>query len=179
MNAGLSLKKAVLRCSNPELKTRFSTCIADGDAHARDLKYHKKCWRDNVFHVLRVVSDEAMSPQNSSLQASCFVELLNVVDCQARAGNYLSMNDIENTYINMLGGKEALENHCPSYNRAWLRNNILLELPHLKKVQKPDQQKVTLLYYPEACEEDMVHMAIAGRDGDNNNMQCLLESAPT
>ena len=42
-NAGQSLKQAVQASSDPELKTRYSTCIADGDAHAMDIQYHKAC----------------------------------------------------------------------------------------------------------------------------------------
>ena len=43
-NGGQSLKKAVSASSDPELKTRYSTCIADGDAQAMDLKYQKGFW---------------------------------------------------------------------------------------------------------------------------------------
>ena len=42
-NAGQSLKQAVQASSDPELKTRYSTCIADDDAHAMDIQYHKAC----------------------------------------------------------------------------------------------------------------------------------------
>ena len=36
-NAGQSPKQAVQASSGPELKTRYSTCIDDGDAHAMDI----------------------------------------------------------------------------------------------------------------------------------------------
>ena len=52
-NAGPSLKQAVQASSDPELKTRYSTCIADGEAHAMDIQYHKACWIKHVFHVPR------------------------------------------------------------------------------------------------------------------------------
>ena len=57
-NAGQSLKQAVQASSDPELKTRYSSCIADGDAHAMDIQYHKACWTKHVFreHICQHVT---------------------------------------------------------------------------------------------------------------------------
>ena len=96
-NAGQSLKQAVQASSNPELKTRYITCIADGDANAMDIQYHKACWTKHVFHVLRDDTNQAPKTQQSPTQVSSFVELLNIIDTQTRDGAYLSIQDIENT----------------------------------------------------------------------------------
>ena len=110
-NAAPSLKQAVQASSDPELKTRYSTCIADGDAHAMDIQYHKACWTKHVFHVLRDDTNQARKTKQNPTQGSSFVELLNIIDTQTRDGAYLSIQDIENTYVSMLhlGGTEALE----------------------------------------------------------------------
>ena len=138
-NAGQSLKQAVQASSDPELKTRYSTCIADGDAHAMDIQYHKACWTKHVFHVLRDDTNQAPKTKQSPPQGSSFVELLNIIDTQTRDGTYLSIEDIENTYVNMLhlGGTEALENHSPAFTRQWwLKDRILSELPHVTSVRQ-------------------------------------------
>jgi len=76
--------------SDPELKTRYSTCIANGDAHAMDIQYHKACWTKHVFHVLRDDTNQVPKIKQSPTQGSSFVELLNIIDTQTRDGAYLS-----------------------------------------------------------------------------------------
>ena len=176
-NADQSLKKAVSASSDPSLKTRYSTCIADGDAHAMDLKYHKGCWTKHVFHVLRDDTREGPKTKQSTTQVSSFVELLNIVDCQTNEGAYLSMQDVENTYVGMLGGTEALERHSPAFTRQWLKDKILSELPHVKAVRQKNMQRPSVLYCPEACEGGMVHTAITSTDDDTDNMKTLYKSA--
>ena len=143
-NAGL--KQAVQASSDPELKTRYSTCIADGDAHAMDIQYHKACWTKHVFHVLRDDTNQAPKIKQSPTQGSSFVELLNIIDKQTRDGAFLSIQDIENTYVSMLhlGGTEALENHSPPFIRQWLKDRILSELPHVTSVRQRNMRSLVL-----------------------------------
>ena len=138
-NAGQSLSQAVQASSDPELKTRHSTCIADGDAHAMGIQYHKACWTKHVFRVLRDDTNQAPKTKQSPPQGSSFVELLNIIDTQTRDGAYLSIQDIENTYVSMLhlGGTEVLENHSPpAFTKQWLKGRILSELPHVTSVRQ-------------------------------------------
>ena len=143
-NAGQSLKQAVQASSDPELKTRYSTCIDDGDAHAMDIQYHKACWTKHVFHVLRDDTNQAPKTKQNPTQGSSFVELLNIIDTQTRDGAYLSIQDIENTYVSMLhlGGTEALENHSPAFTRQWLKDIILSELPHVTSVRQINKRSL-------------------------------------
>ena len=161
-------KQAVQASSDPELKPRYSTCIADGDAHAMDIQYHKACWTKHVFHVLRDDTNQAPKIKQTPTQGSSFVELLNIIDTQTRDGAYLSIQDIENTYVSMLhlGGTEALEYHSPAFTRQWLKDRILSELPHVTSV----------VYCPEACGADMVQTAIRTAD-DTESMKNLYQSA--
>ena len=153
-NAGQSLKQA---SSDPKLKPRYSVCIADGDAHAMDIQYHKACWTKHVFHVLRYDTNQAPKTKQSPTQVSSFVELLNIIDTQTRDGAYLSIQDIENIYVSMLHltGTEALENHSPAFTRQWLKDRILSELPHVKSVRQRNMRSPAVLYCPEACDADM------------------------
>ena len=59
------------------------------------------------------------------------------------------------TYVNMLGS-ETLENHVPAFNRKWLKERILTDLPHLKSIRQKDRRKSAVIYSPEACDEEMV-----------------------
>ena len=107
------------RSRNPALKTRLSTSISEEDAHAIDVRYHKDCWRTHVFHVLREPSAGrgTSTSQGTVLQRACLLELVNLIDVETENQAYLSMDDIETTYVNMLGS-EAIENHVPAFNRS-------------------------------------------------------------
>ena len=45
------------------------------------------------------------------------------------------MDDIETTYVNMLG-EDGLENHSPAFTRQWLKDRILVDLPSVTSVLK-------------------------------------------
>ena len=47
---------------------------------------------------------------------------------QTKNKAYLSIEEIERTYIHMFGGAELLYMHIPTYSRKWLKQNILEEL---------------------------------------------------
>lgn len=179
-NAGQQLKKAVDACSDPQLKIRYSNCIADGDAHALDLKYHKMCWTTNVFNVMKRLerneASEGGTREQNTMQVSSYVELLNIIDFQTRQGHYLSIEDVESTYIGMLGGTEALERHTPIFCRKTLKEKILSDLPHVKSARQKNMRNPSVLYCPEACEVDMVDSAINHTD-DTDNMKTLYKSA--
>jgi len=75
--------------------TRLSNAISPNDAHAIDLKYHKLCWTEHVFHVLR---DHASGNAKSTMadlpmQMSCLIELINVVELQTQNKAYIANTD--------------------------------------------------------------------------------------
>ena len=121
----------------------------------------------HVFHVLRGEATESnRQTKDCSMQIASLIELINLVDIQAQNKAYLSIYDIETTYINMLGGTEASDNHVPTFTRKWLKNIILSELPRVKSVLQKDRRKPAVLYSPEACEEEVVQAAITSNDMD-------------
>ena len=108
------------------------------------------------------------------MQIASLIELINLVDIQTQNKAYLSIDDIETTYINMLGGTESSDNHVPTFTRKWLKNKILSELPRVKSILQKDRRKPADLYSPEACGEEMVHTAITSNDMDKMKLvyQC-------
>ena len=87
------------------------------------------------------------------------------------------MQDIENTYISMSGGTDAMKNHSPAFTRQWLKDKILSELPGVKSVRQKNMRSPAVLYCPEACETDMVDTAIRTQDDDTNDMKTLYQAA--
>jgi len=68
-------------------------------------------------------------------QLASLTEVINLVDYITRQQTPLSMEEIETTYVNLLGGKDALEQHVPSFSREWLK-----VLPNLRSVLQKQMQ---------------------------------------
>lgn len=49
----MKLKEAIEMSEYEALKMRFSDCTDAGDPQAKDILYHKPCWVNHVFNVLR------------------------------------------------------------------------------------------------------------------------------
>ncbi len=161
-NAGKELRRALEISQDQVLTTRLNNAIPPSDAHAIDVRYHKLCWARHVFHVLR---DDACNQAKSTktalpMQIPCLIELINLVDFQTQNKAYLPMDIVETTYISMLGGIDEAKKHTPTLTRQWLKDQILSELPTVKSVRQKDRRKPSILYCPEACEEDMIHSSL-------------------
>ena len=63
------------------------------------------------------------------------------------------------TYLCWVAFDEA-KKHTPTLTRQWLKDQILSELPTVKSVRQKDRRKPSILYCPEACEEDMIHSSL-------------------
>ena len=165
--------------SDSKLKIRYNTCIAEGDAHAIDVEYHKDCWTRHVFHAQRGETSHVEKGKEDPVQLASFIELLNIVDTQTKAGDYLSMEDVEHTYLSLLGGTDALASHSPAFQRKWLKEKILSELPGVKSVRQKNMRLLAVLYCPGACEAHLVQDAIsvAADDDDTDRMKTLYKSA--
>ena len=131
-----------------------------------------------MFHVLRDhTSDKAKSTtMDLPMQMSCLIELINLVDIQTQNKAYLPMDQIEATYISMLGGSDEVHKHTPLLTRQWLKEQILQELPSVKSVRQKDRRKPSVLYCPEACEEDMVHIFMM-QNSHMDNTKMLYKTA--
>ena len=155
-------KQAIHITQNPVLMTRLNNAISPSDAHALDVRYHKPC---GTQHVFRVVRDDArnqptLTTADLPMQTLCLIELINIVDIQTQNKAYLPMDAIETTYISMLGGNDEAQKHTPTLKQQWLKDNMLSELPSVTSVRQKDRRKSSVLYCPEACEEDMVHTSM-------------------
>lgn len=92
--SGERLQLAVQLSDSEILKVRLSDCTDPGDAHAKDIKYHKQCWNKYVVNVLR--------PKYHSEFERCSIHLraadVEFISSFLHEGNVTTMMDIENLY---------------------------------------------------------------------------------
>ena len=149
-NAGTALRQAVKIFQDAVFTTRLNSAISPTDAHAIGVRYHKQCWTRHVFHVLSdAACNQAKYTQTElPMQIPCLIELINLVDFQTQNKAYLSMDDIDTTYISMLGGSDEAQKHIHTLTRQWLKVKNLSELPTVKSVRQQDRRKPSVLYSP-------------------------------
>ena len=76
---------------------RLSDCTAPGDAHARDIKYHKQCWNKYVVNVLRP-KYQSKRETSSIHERAADVEFISSLSSFLHEGNVTTMTDIENIF---------------------------------------------------------------------------------
>ena len=89
-NAGSSLKQAIEKSDDKELKVKLCTAIDAGDAHAIDIKYHKRCWAQHVTNVLRKKTDTPET-QSAAAEIAAEIEFLSMLEEILSEGNVPSM----------------------------------------------------------------------------------------
>ena len=131
-------------------------------------------------HVLlrdQAKSSTSLTKKGLLLQIPCLIELINLVDVQTKNKAYLLMDSVESMYISMLGGEEEAKKHSPTLTRKWLKDQVLSELPSVKSVRQKDCRKALVLYSPESCEEDMVHISMVDTTSEMDNTKMLYKTA--
>ena len=91
-SAGKSLHDVIEISGNDELRVKLSSAVDLKDAHAIDIKYHKKCWGKNVSIVLRQPSTAATSSSRSlTAEVAAKIEFLTTTEIALKNGNVLIM----------------------------------------------------------------------------------------
>ena len=100
--------------------------INPNDAHAVDIRCHKKCWLTHVTNnVLRGIKDE--EDEKCALdEAAAKIEFLTLIDEVLSAGNIVNMASFEETYSNILLANNVKDPKC---NRKNLKRLLLSNIP--------------------------------------------------
>lgn len=102
-SAGKSLHDAIEISGNDELPVQLSSTVDLKDAHAIDIKYHKKCWGKNLSIVLRQPSTAATSSSTSlTAEVAAKIEFLTTTEIALKNGNLLIMSDLQAAYDSIL-----------------------------------------------------------------------------
>ena len=132
-SAGKSLHDAIEISGNEKLHVKLSTSIDLSDAHAIDIKYHKRCWGNNVSTVLRQSQSKtgASSGDNQiAAEIAAKIEFLTATEVALRNGEILKMSDIQSAYQSILEENGVESMTC---NRKVLKELIKTEIDEVQK----------------------------------------------
>ncbi|XP_053111014.1 uncharacterized protein LOC128326996 [Hemicordylus capensis] len=99
-NASQSLRDAVERSGNEKLLVKLCTSIDPQDAHAIDIKYHKRCRATHVANVNR----SPLNPQKPSKvnEVPAEIEFLSLLEDTLLEGNTVTMAHLQEAYTGIL-----------------------------------------------------------------------------
>ena len=86
-NAGHSLKEAIKKSGDEKLQVKLCTAINPEDAHAIDIKYHKRCWAMHVTNVHRRSINLLTFQSSAADEVAAEVEFLSLVEETLLVGN--------------------------------------------------------------------------------------------
>ena len=114
------------------------------DAHATDIKYHKKCWSNNVSSVLRKSWQEPPSVPNLAANIAAKIEFLNTTEFSLKNGNVLNMSELHTSYDCISKDNGLADQSC---SRKTLRQMIQNEIPGIefhKPKKANESERVTI-----------------------------------
>ena len=128
-NAGLSLKEAIEKSGNEKLHVKLCTSINPEDAHAIDIKYHKRCWAVHVTNVRRKAMNPTQSEPSVADEVAAEVEFLSLVEGTLLDGNVVSMSVLQEAYIAILSANNVVNPKC---SRKKLKQLMQTEIPNIE-----------------------------------------------
>ena len=127
-SAGESLRAAVNMSGNEKLSVKLNTAIAGNDAPSIDIKYHLKCWLNNVTNVLRKPASLESSSRLASVIAA-EIEFLTMTEMTLREGKIATMSELQAAFESIL---EANNVGNPTSNRKGLKQLLQNEIPDIE-----------------------------------------------
>ena len=147
-SAGKSLHDAIEISSNDKLRVKLSTAVDLKDAHAIDIKYHKKCWGNNVSTVLRksATTNTPIGSSSTSVAAAIAakIEFLTTTEIALRNGNVLIMSDLQAAYDSILKENGVDKTTCSRKALKQLISSEIDEVEFHKPKRVNESERVTI-----------------------------------
>lgn len=148
-SAGKSLQDAIERSGNDRLRVKLSTAVDLSDGHAIDIKYHKKCWGNNVSTVLRQSSPVEIGSSNSVESSNVAgiaarIEFLTATEMSLREGNVLTMAELQAEFENILQANGAEKVTCSRKALKELITNAIDDVEFHKPRRVNESERVTI-----------------------------------
>ena len=143
-NAGRALKKAVELSDNERLCVKLNTGINPEDAHAIDIKYHKRCWAKYVTHVHRRASDPLVPENNKADDFAAEVEFLSLVKGELLDGKVINMGVLQTTYTSILSANNVRNPTCSRPKLKKLLKRVIPDVEFHKAKHANEPERVSI-----------------------------------
>lgn len=174
-SAGESLHDAIKISGNDNLRVKLSTAVDLKDAHAIDIKYHKKCWGNNVSTVLRqspTAGPSSSSGTSVAAEIAAKIEFLTTTEIALRNGNVLIMSELHAAYDSILNENGVDNKTCSRKALKQLITGEIDEVEFHKPKRVNESERVTIKGTRDAA------VQLAEQESDmNDDMNTLYNAA--
>jgi len=140
-NASVSLKEAIAKSGDEQLRVKLSTSINPTDAHAIDVKYHKRCWAIHVTNVWRVKKSSEVPQASIVVEVAAEIEFLSLAEGMMLDGKILNMGELQDTFTAIRSANNVTHPECPrKVIKQLLQNEIpSIEFNKPKRINEPER----------------------------------------
>lgn len=172
-SAGESLRTAIGLSKNDKLLVKLNTAISGDDAHSIDIKYHLKCWLNNVTNVLRKSVSAADSNSNLASEIAAKIEFLTMTEITLRDGKIATMSELQAAFESMLDAHNVPD---PTCNRKAVKQLLQAEIPGIefhkaKRVNESDRVSIKKI------RDSAIQLADDNSADVDTNMKTLFDAA--
>ena len=173
-NAGHSVYEAIDKKGDEKLKVKLSTAVDSHDAHAIDIRYHKRYWASNVTHVLRCMGKcPEYSTVNIADEIAAKIEFLSMSEKALTDGEVLNVATLQEAYESV---RSANNVNSPTFSRKTLKQLQLSEIQQIefhKPVRVCESERKSITKTKDAA----IHLAENAQVDVNSDMKTIYDAA--
>ena len=106
-NGGHLLHKAIEEKETDKLHVKLCTAVDSCDAHAIHIRYHKRCWTNNVVNVLRTAKAGTESSSTVADEIAAKIEFLTMTERALIDGEVLTIPILRDAYESIMSANNV------------------------------------------------------------------------
>ena len=172
-SAGKNLEAAIQQSGNERLYVKLCTSIDTEDAHAIDIRYHKRCWATHVTNIYHKGKELPYSKQFSADELGAQIEFVSLVESTLLDGNVVSISALQEVYEDILSANNVVKPFC---SRKKLKELLECEIPQVefhKSKRVNEAERVTL----KSTRDAAVQVMEENSDNSEVDMNALYNAA--
>lgn len=171
-NAGKALNEAIMLSGNEKLRIKLATASDMNDAHAIDIKYHKKCWLLNVVNVKR--QHTSCAPTNKPTGwVAAEIEFLKLVENQLADGSLTNMSTLKDVFDELLRNNGINNPDCDKRKLKLLLQEHVEGIEFHKPKRLNQSDNVTL----KKGRDSAVQLLVNSSESCSKDMKILYDAA--
>lgn len=131
------------KTNDQKLIVKLNTAVSSCDAHAVDIKYHKRCWLKNVSNMLRKSSEDLQCVEDTN-KIAAKIEFVTMTKKALERGDVLNVTLLHKAYEDILCSNNVVS---PSVHRKMIKSILQDEIPGIefhKPSRANESERVTI-----------------------------------
>lgn len=171
--AGHALDTAIRKQQNEKLLVKLSTAVDTKDAHAIDIRYHKKCWATHVTNILRKPDNETDISQEHTSVIAAKLEFVTMAESALKRGKIITMSDLQSAYDSICQENNVKTN---KENRKTLKELLKSEIDEIE-FHRPKKMNESERVSVKKARDIAIQQSEDAEDDCKSDMKTLYDAA--